>query len=136
MKRLVVVLIAVILLVGCAPSWEDVFEIRIIKQNVVFDGYLNGEYENYLEEYDYDLYEITNTTSKTLHDVYVVIFVNNGDVISSDYKDFEYKDYIGSILPGETIEYKLTNSDIQEAAKEHNTGLKFISTEIKRIEFK
>ena len=79
----------------------------------------------------YYIYEITNTTSRTLKDVTVVIEVEyyNGK--------FKYEDSVISIIhPGETVEYRLYSEDYKKAAEEQGKYLIYGGTpEIVKIKY-
>ena len=79
----------------------------------------------------YRIYEITNNTNRTLKDVSVVIEVEyyNGT--------FKYEDLVASrIRPGETVEYRLYDTDYKKAAEEQGVFLIYGGTpEIVKIKY-
>lgn len=137
MKRVVLLVVAfcMLFLVACGgPKWDEIFQLQVVEESVLLDQYLNGEIDNYELEYDYDIYEITNTTSKTYRDVTVVVTIHNSPLVGKDY-DFSYESYIGTIKPGETVEYRLLMSDVYEAEEESGKELSFADIEISEIKF-
>ena len=123
----VVVVIAAIItaiVVSNANAWENVFEVKEIDYVTGSDYY--GDAWIYMHEYvdfdDYTLYEITNVSNETVEHVYAVIevpVVSTGD-------DLIFEDLISSsIAPGETVEYTISNSDIDKAADEANNNWPF-----------
>lgn len=137
MKRvfLLVVAFCMLFLVACGgPKWDEIFQVQIIDENVVFGQYLDGTIDNYEAENDYDIYEITNTTSNTYRDVTVVVTVHNSSLTGKDY-DFSYESYIGTMKPGETVEYRLLMSDVYDAGLESGKELSFPDKAISEIKF-
>lgn len=120
---LVVVVVAVIWYVS-STQWTRDFDLKYVDYVSDWEtGNLSGK--------SYRLYEITNTTHRTLKDVSVVIYV---DAFSGG---FEYEDYVAhSIQPGETVEYRLYNDDYKKAAEEQGESIIILhSVEIVKIKY-
>ena len=81
----------------------------------------------------YCVYEITNNTHRTLKDVSVVILVED-DILETSCK---YVDEVASsIRPGETVEYRLYDEDVEEAVEELGEHVAFVSSsEIVKIKY-
>lgn len=93
------------------------------------------EYVDYVSDWEtgnsYYIYEITNNTHRTLKDVTVVILVE--DLIPGDWK---YEDKVASnIRPGETVEYRLYDEDVEKAAEELGRQAAYPTAEIVKIEY-
>lgn len=120
---LAVILIAVVLYVS-STQWTRDFDLRYV------DYVGESEAGNHSGS-AYYIYEITNNTHRTLKNVSVVISVE--DVLPGDWK---YEDSVASsIKPGETVEYRLYDKDIEEAAEELGEQACFASGEIVKIKY-
>ena len=125
---LVVIIVAVMLLAVIwyvsSTQWTRDFDLRYVK-------YVTDTAKGNYSGKSYALYEITNTTDRTLKDVSVVISV---DSFSSDFK---YEDKVASrIRPGETVEYKLYSEDYEKAAEEQGESIIILhSVDIVEIEY-
>lgn len=105
-----------------STQWTRDFDIRYVDNVNAWETDDGGSYS---------IYEITNNTNRTLKDVSVVISVEyyNGK--------FKYEDKVAySIHPGETVEYKLSDKDYEEAAEEQGKFLIYGGTpEIVKIKY-
>ena len=119
---LLLIIVAIIWYVS-STQWTRDFDIKYV--DFVSKGSLTES-----SDYSYYLYEITNTTHRTLKDVSVVILVDNY------YGDFKYEDLVEySIKPGETVEYKLYAKDYKAEANARGVDLFLCSVEIVKIKY-
>lgn len=79
---------------------------------------------------NYYLYEITNNTNRTLRSVTAEVEVLNGNT-----RKWTFEDRIGEIKVGETKEYKIYVSDMEDSARERGEKLSWSSADIKRISY-
>jgi hypothetical protein len=116
---LLVIIIAVIWYVS-STQWTRDFDLKYV--DYVSD-WENGN--------SYRIYEITNNTHRTFKDVSVVISVEDFFV------DFKYEDKVAySIHPGETVEFRLYDTDPEKAAEERGEQLAWAtSVEIVKIKY-
>ena len=134
-SKIIFLIIILILSTGWSkPKWSDVFQVKLIDKNVLFSQYLEGTISEWDLKYDYDIYEITNTTSKAYRNVTLVVTVRNTSVLGKKY-NFSYESYIGTIQLGETVEYRLMWSDIYKVAEEEEKEISFAEKEISKIKF-
>ena len=120
---LLVIVVAVIWYVS-STQWTRDFDLQYV------DYVSSWETGNHSGK-SYRIYEITNNTHRTLKDVSVVISVEDFFV------DFKYEDTVAySIHPGETVEYKLYDTDPEKAAEERGEQLAWgTSVEIVKIKY-
>ena len=120
---LLLIIVAIIWYVS-STQWTRDFDIKYV--DFVSKGSLTES-----SDYSYYLYEITNTTHRTLKDVSVVILVE--DVLG----DWKYEDHVESrIKPGETVEYKIFIKDYKEAAEKQGETICWVSSvEIVKIKY-
>ena len=112
---IVVVILVVVIWYSSSTQWTRDFDIKYVEY--VRNGSLTDS-----SDYSYYLYEITNTTHRTLKDVSVVISVDN------IYGEFKYEDSVKySIKPGETVEYKIYNKDYETEANDRGIKLGLLS---------
>lgn len=116
------VAIVVVIWYAAATQWTKDFDLKYV-DNVNAWETDNGD--------SYSVYEITNNTSRTFKNVWVVISVEyyNGK--------FKYEDKVVSIIhPGETVEYELHSDDYKRAAEEQDVFLIYGGTpEIVKIKY-
>jgi DNA-directed RNA polymerase subunit RPC12/RpoP len=87
--------------------WKSVIDFTYIE-------YVSGS--ELFDDNGYQLYEVTNTSNKTLKNVHVRI-----KVVDFFDKTYEFSDYVALRLrPGETEEYKLSKRDVLNAAEEQS----------------
>ena len=106
-------------------QWTRDFDLKYVE-------YVNKGGLTESSDYSYYLYEITNTTNRTLKDISVVISIDNPGS-----SDWTYEDSVAHrIRPGETVEYKLFVTDYKKAAEELNEPIiGFIEVDIVKIKY-
>ncbi len=108
-----------------STQWTRDFDIKYV--DYVDKGSLTQS-----SDYSYYLYEITNTTNRTLEDISVVISIDN-----TGPSDWTYEASVARrIRPGETVEYKLFVKDYKKVAEELNEPIiGFIEVDIVKIKY-
>lgn len=127
-KKICLIVLAIVIIVAAywyysSTQWERDFEIRYV-------DYVGESAKGNHSGSSYYLYEITNTTSRTVTDVYAVI-----EVTGLMEKSFEYDDLVEHrIRPGETVEYRIYTKDYKETADKR--GFSWItSVDIVKIKY-
>lgn len=120
----IVVALIVVAVVGVA-TWSN---------TTAWERDLTVKYVDYVSNEsggsNYYLYEITNNTNRTLRSVTAEVEVLNGNT-----RKWTFEDRIGEIKVGETEEYKIYVSDMEDSARERGEKLTWSSADIKRIEY-
>ena len=119
-----VIIVGVIWYVS-STQWTRDFDLKYVE-------YVNKGGLTESSDYSYYLYEITNTTNRTLEDISVVISIDNPGS-----SDWTYEDSVAHrIRPGETVEYKLFVKDYKKAAEELNEPIiAFMEVDIVKIKY-
>lgn len=124
-KKVLIVIISLLLLIGVGfciwkvkdTQWERNFEIAYIGH----DG-----------NYSYKTYSITNTTDKTFSNVTAVVRVENWMNKTTTFE----KVISLKLEPHETVEFIISNSEIEEALERADLLTLVSATEIVKIKYK
>ena len=124
---LIPLLLIIVAIIWCVSStqWTRDFDLKYV-------GYVGENDKGNHSGSSYSVYEITNTTHRTLKDVSVVILIKD-DIFDDEWK---YEDDVtSSIRPGETVVYKLYRKDYKKVLEELGEDPLFFDVEIVKIKY-